>query len=202
MMSRKLAVLPGALIAGLIAFTCVMAAQKTDATKQEGGKAKVHVMKTYTIADEAARILKDVEEQGYDVTDHAATLQAGVRVGLSRESTAGELDALHDDVNGMGKKMQRLEALARNETSWERDTVTRVMPLLKQVATTTDEAIRFVNDKPQHVGLPEYEKITGKLYDQSTALWKALHDSVKLADLREREARLRKALNIANKPSD
>ncbi len=201
-MNRKMTVLSVAMIVGLIALTCAVAAQKTDPVKRQGGKAAVHAARVYTVVDEAARILKDVEEEGYDLADHAATLQAGGRVGLSWESNAAELDALHDAVNGMGKNMQRLEALARNETSWERDTVKRVMPLLKQVAASTDEAIRFINAKPQQIELLEYQKITGKLYDQSTALWNALHDSVKLADLHEREARLKKALNVAGKTSD
>ncbi len=202
MMNRKMTVLPGAIIAGLIALTCV-AAQKADPAKQQGAKAKTQVTtKAYPVVDEAARILKDVEEQAYDVADHASTLQAGNRLGASREFNANELDALHDDINAMGKKMQLLEALARNEATWERDVVTRVMPMMKQVAATTDEAIRFVNSKPVDFAPLDYEKITKKLYDQSTALWNTLHDSVKLADLREREAKLKKTLNVAGKPSD
>ncbi len=193
--------LTGAVIAGLLASTGVVAAQNTGPAEQQGGKVKIHHVKVYTIADESARTLKDVEEQAYDVTDHTGTIQ--VASGLpatSREFHANELEALKEDVNGMGKEMARLEALRQGETSWEQRTVTRAMPLLKQVAATTDEAIRYVNDNPQKLALPEYQKITKKLYEQSTALWKVLHNSIKLANLREREDRLRK-LQGADKPT-
>jgi len=197
-MMKRLTVLPGVIIV-VIALTWVMAAQKADTAKQQA--AKTQVTKPYTVVDEARRILKDVEEQAYDVTDHAGTLQAGTRLGSSREFNATELNALHDDVNGIGKKMALLEALAPKEASWERDTVNRVMPLLKQVAETTSQAIRYLDSKPVDFAPMDYAKITTKLYDQSSALWNELHDSVKLADLREREARLKKALAASGKTS-
>jgi hypothetical protein len=197
---KRLTLLLGAILAGVLTLTCVMAAPRTDSAKQQGVKTKV--TKGYTVVHEAARILKDVEEQAYDVTDHASTLEAASRLGASREFNAEELDALRDDVNGMGKKMQLLEALSRNEAGWEQGTVKRVMPLLKEVAATTDQAINYVDSKPTEFALSDYGKITKKLYDQSTSLWTTLHDSVKLASLREREEQLKKTLKVASKASD
>jgi hypothetical protein len=181
--------------AALIAFPYAVSAANADSAPEPGGKVKVHHERVYTIADEAARILKDVEEQAYEVTDHAGTLQMASGIAASSQQFhASELEAIKEDVNAMGKEMQRLQALRQSEAPWEQGTVARVLPLLKQVAATTDQEIRYVNDHPQKLALPEYRNMTKKLYDQSTALWKALHDSIKLANLREREMRLRKDL--------
>jgi Mg2+ and Co2+ transporter CorA len=192
------------LMTGMLAVACTVVtfAKINHTDEEQDGKAKIHHQRIYTIADEAARILKDIEEQAYEVTDHAGTLHLASSIAPSRrEFNASELEAVKEDVNAMGKEMQRLEALRQNEASWEQETVTRAMPLLKQVAATTDEAIRYVNDNPQKLALPEYQQIAKKLYDQSAVLWKTLHDSVKLANLHEREGRLTEDLQSTDRPA-
>ncbi len=188
---------------GLVAFAGTLIAQNPGAPEHLGRKAKIHHAKVYTIADEAARVLKDAEEQAYEVTDHAGTIQTAN--GISEGSQAfysRELGAIREDLNAIGKSMARLEALQENEKTWERRTVTRTMPLLKQVVATTEEAIRFLNDRPGRVAFSDHQKLTTKLYDQSTVLWKTLHESVRLAELRQREIRLRKDAETINKPTD
>ncbi len=192
----------GAIVAGLVAFNGVATAN-TDPADQQGGKAKIHHTKVYTVADESARIIKDVEERAYEVTDHAGTIRAASSVpAFSRDLHALELEAITEDVNQMGKELARLEAMQDNETTWERKTVARTKPLLKQVAASADEAIRYVREYPDSLAMQQYQKLAKNLYDQSTALWNSLHDSVKLANLREREIRLRKDLQKAGKTTD
>lgn len=174
------------LLIGMLALACAVL------TFAQSAKMRIHSQKVYTITDEAARILKDVEEQAYEVTGHAGTLYAaGGLPGYSAQFHLSELEAVKDDVNAMGKEMQRLEALRENEAAWERETVGRAMPLLKQLAAATDEAIRYVNGNPQKLAFPQYREMTRRLYGQSADLWKALHGSVRLEDLQEKEARLK-----------
>jgi hypothetical protein len=182
--------------AGLFVLTGVMAAKSAPSVEEPSGKVEVHHIKVYTIADEASRVLKDTEEQAYEMTEHTGTLLVATQMTAGKEFYIDQLDALREDVNDMGRNIARLEALRQNEQPWESTTVTRVTPLLKQLAATTGQAIRFMNDNPQEFGrpFPEYQNITQRLYDQSTTLWRVLHDSVQLADLRQKEERLRNDL--------
>ena len=198
-MKFKSLALTCAVSAGLFALTGVMAAKSAPSVEAQGGRVRIHHVKVYTIADEASRILKDTEEQAYEMTDHTGTLLVATEVTAGKEFYGVQLDALREDVNEMGRNVARLEALRPDEQPWERSTVTLAMPLLKQLAATTDEAIRFMNDNPEKFGrpFPEYRNITQKLYNQSTTLWRVLHDSVQLADLRQKEERLRTDLQHA-----
>lgn len=192
-MKWKMIMSAGAMVAGFVVFAGMVTAQSTDPAESQGGKVKTHHEKVYTISDEAARTLKDVEEQAYEVTDHAGTVQAASRIEkVGQGFYASELQAMKEDLNAIGYKLQRLEALQQDEKSWERRTVARTTPLLKQVGATADEVIHYVDDNPQKLVFPEYQRMTLKLYNQSTALWKSLHESVRLASLRDRELRLRK----------
>lgn len=163
--------------------------------KSEGGKARIHHQKIYTIADESERLLKDAEELSYEVTDHTGTLSVGAVVqSTSRQFHLSQLEAIKEDVNELGRRFARLEALEPHEPSWVVSTVSVSKPMLKQLAATTDEAIKFVNENSEKLHMQEYKDLTKALYDQSTSLWKNLHDSVRLVDLQRKMETLNKDL--------
>ncbi|MFN7933225.1 MAG: hypothetical protein U0R19_07850 [Bryobacteraceae bacterium] len=181
----------------VIASFCLFGglAAQAGGSRSDEGKVKIHHKHVFTIADEAGRILKDVEEQSYEVTDHAGTLSIAAAVSsTSRAFFMDQLEAVREDVNRMSRELNRLEALEPNEAAWERQAVTRAKPLLTDLLATTDSAIRFLSANPEKIHLKEYQTLTKTLYDQSSALWHSLHDSVKLADLQKKEEHVRKDL--------
>lgn len=181
----------------IVASICLLSGLSAQArgNRQDEGKAKIHHKHVFTIADEAGRILKDVEEQSYEVTDHAGTLSIASAVSsTSRAFFMDQLEAVREDVNRMSHELNRLEALEPNEDAWERQAVTRAKPLLTDLLATTDSAIRFLSASPEKIHFKEYQTLTKTLYDQSSSLWHSLHDSVKLADLEKKEAHVRKDL--------
>lgn len=160
-----------------------------------GGTSRLHHKKVFTVADEAERILKDVKEQGYEVTEHTGELTvASGLVTTSKHFNAAELEAVKEDVNAIGKEMSRLEGLAANESSWERETVSKLKPMLKDLASETDKAIAYTNNHPEKLHLAEYQGDLKHLYELSTSFWRTAHDSVRLADLGKKEKRLRTEL--------
>lgn len=164
-------------------------------TFAKDGSVRIHERRIFTISDEAENVLKDVEHQAWDLSGHADTLQTASRNSRStREFHAEELERVRQDVNAIGSEMQRLQGLEPGESAWEQETVTRVMPLLRQVAATTGRTIGYLNEYPGRIGFAEYGHLTKELSDQSTDLSKALHDSIHLAELRAKEDHLRAQL--------
>jgi hypothetical protein len=98
----------------------------------------VHSAKVYTIQDEAARILKNIEEQAYDLHDHALTLNAATGIQtLEREFFVEQMSAVRQDVNTMGAEITRLEALAESGSDVQRDAAAKAKPQLEAVAAET-----------------------------------------------------------------
>lgn len=159
-----------------------------------GGRVRIHQSKVYTIADEASRIVKNAEEQAYEIHDHAVTVQAGTMQPMDREFFAAELEAMKQDINTMGQEFGRLEALASFETSQEKQIVETAKPQLKTIAETTNAAIVYLNEHPGLTDMPAYRTLTATLRQQTGTLWQTLHDSVKLANVQLREEQLRKNL--------
>jgi hypothetical protein len=179
--------------AAVVAALCGLAPYAAQAST--GDKAKIHYKKVYTVQDESARTLKDIEEQAYELSDHAVTIEAAAGVSsLSRQFYVEQMEAVKEDVNAMGKEIAHLEALASYETSAERRTVNRVKPQLKKVAATVEEHLSFLNERPGQLESAAYRDLAATLTRQTESLWKTLHDSVALSDLAQRQQKLRKDL--------
>ena len=155
----------------------------------------VHRAKVYSIQDEAARILKNIEEQAYDLHDHALTLNAATGIQtLEREFFVEQMSAVRQDVNTMGAEITRLEALAESGSEAQRDAVAKAKPQLEAIAAQTTAGIRYLDEHPDRLQFPEYRKITASLASGTETLWRQLHDTDALASVSRREQRLRSDL--------
>ncbi len=174
-------------------FVAVPALQARSTTS--GGKAAVHEKKVFTVQDEMWRTLKDVEVGAYDLHDHASNIQAAATTNrFDRSYYIAQLNAVKEGVNSMGKELARLEALLPVENPAERRITRAAKPQLQRIAATTTDAIRYFDSHPPLVEMPDYRKMSAALYQQTDALWKLMHDSVKLADTRVHEQQLRRDL--------
>lgn len=173
--------------------SAVLAAAPLSAKDPNSGNIKVHHHRVYTTQDETAVALKNVEEQAYDLNDHAVTMQAGTRMEtLDRDFFVSQMGAIRHDVNKIGKEIARLEALSTYETSSERDTISRVKPVLEKIAQSADANLQYLNNKPEELNFPEYRKLTNTLQDETGKFWTILHDSVTMTNVEKREQSLRK----------
>jgi len=177
------------------AALAVSALLLTPAFAESTGKSKLKYEKVYTIRDEAARTLKNIEEQAYTLNDHAFTVQAATSLkSAEHDFLVTQMNAIKDDINSIGKEVARLESLAPYESSPERRAVTRAKPQLEAIAASANANLRFLNDHPSQLDFGAYRDLSVTLSKQTETFWRTMHDSVTLANLAKRQERLRKDL--------
>jgi hypothetical protein len=162
-------------------------------------QARPHSGTVYTVQDEASGLLKTVEERAYDLQNHADVMQAASTM-LDRDFFISQTNTIKEDVNAMGKTLARLQALEPVETSPDRDIVEHAKSQLAQIATTTDAAIRYLNDNPGRVQFPAYRNMTTSLQRETAALWEMVHDSIRLDNMTIREQKLKQEIASIKAP--
>jgi hypothetical protein len=170
------------LAGGIVTLAPVSALAKPGSTNDSAGQ------------HEAAQLIKNVEQKAFDLHEHAVTMQAADASRLSRSFFIDESNAIKEDVNALGKSIARLQTLEKSENPTDQALVERLRPELADIATTTTQEIHYLNDNPDRLWQPGYQKLATLLRDETAALSETVHDSESLQKLAAREHKLRNDL--------
>ncbi|HEY3619716.1 MAG TPA: hypothetical protein VGK96_23150, partial [Candidatus Sulfotelmatobacter sp.] len=90
---------------------------------------------------EITRLLSDAREKAAVLSRDADEMESLTRSDVSWQSHAAMLDTMRDDVNDMGKIVEKLEASRSSASQWQQQAIDRMVPLLKELASNTTAAI-------------------------------------------------------------
>jgi len=125
--------------------------------------------------DDARKTLREMDVLASLVEDEADQLvHVSQDPNLSSYSHLTRLDAMKDELNEMGRNLAVLEAERDTLPSWEQQAVDDTLPLLKDAAKNTDNAIDYFNANRSHLWTPEYRGFASKVYDDSSQIAKSL----------------------------
>ena len=143
-------------------------------------------------ADETfANIQADIEQARY----HASTLQS-YKGELSWDSHATQLMALRSEINDVGSKVCRLEAIRSALPDWQKATIDRIVSTTRLMADSAQDAIVFGNTHRSTLWLPTYQHYVDNLYNQSTQLDNSVQEAVEYAHVSKESQDLRKDLGV------
>ncbi len=146
---------------------------------------------------EVVYLLKDFRAKAYDVESRSNTVaQNAENRYISWQSHAADLNAIREDINTMGHELARLEELRDSATPLERVAIDRSAPLLKEMASNTSDAIRFLNNSSQTLWQRGYRKDAEGLAEEGTKISTSVGEILKLAKVHEQEEHLEKAAGI------
>jgi len=144
------------------------------------------------------KLLNNLRTTASVATTHATGLEAiAATPSISWQSNAYQLDRLKGDINKMGVALAALEKMRDSLTPAEREEVDQSAPLLKQMATDTTSAIRYIKNVQGEIWRPSYQKSVEDLATVSGRLSHSLKEFVELTRVHEKEAHLQKDLGAA-----
>lgn len=82
---------------------------------------------------------------------------------LSWETHASQLEDLKGDINDIGAKLCRLETIRRVVAPWQKREIDRIATTVRLMADNAEDAILFVNDKPNDLWLGTYQSYLNNL---------------------------------------
>ncbi len=152
------------------------------------------VAKTATsvsVAQEARETFKQLKSAATSASAEAERLEMlGLNPEISPESHVVPLMDLRRDVNTMGKRIASLEAQRDSLEPWEKEAVDKVLPLLKDAADNTQNAIEYFNGNRAHLWTAEHLNYTANVERDSDGIAKTLKTYLQYKDVREAELQL------------
>jgi hypothetical protein len=156
---------------------------------------------TWNFKGEANAIFMDVQADARRATSRAARLQSFTEnPNLSWETHASQLQELKSDINELGTKLCRLETIRRVLAPWQQREVDQIATTVRLMADNAQDAIVFVNDKPDRLWVPAYRKYVNNLYSEAHDLAHSVQNAVAYANVsREyRDLKLRLGVNASS----
>jgi hypothetical protein len=105
---------------------------------------------------EITKLLSDAREKAAVLSRDADEMESLTRSDVSWQSHAAMLGTMKDDVNDMGKVVEKLEASRNSASQWQGQAIDRMVPLLKELASNTTAAINHLNEERNRPTSGEY----------------------------------------------
>jgi hypothetical protein len=118
----------------------------------------------------------------------------GANYALSSDAQLSPLWTMKTDINTMGKEIATLEAERGTLQPWEQQAIDKVLPLLKEAANNTEEAIQFFNNNHNFLWSPEYRGYAQKVKEDSAQISKTLKTYLKYEKVQNQEEQLQNTI--------
>jgi hypothetical protein len=102
------------------------------------------------------QLLSEAREKAAGLSRDADEMESLTRSEVSWQTHASMLETMKEDVNDMGKIVERLQASRGSASQWQRQAIDRMVPLLKELASNTTAAINHLNQERARPTTGEY----------------------------------------------
>jgi len=168
----KTLMLSASLSAALVLFSVPLSA----GTVEPGSANKIsslssRIRTVYPDVHAADRLFAAVHDSAQQAADHAANLESfDSAEPPSWHADNEELSYLKDEVNDMGQRLGRLEAIRGEVAPWQVRTINDLARTLRLMADNANDAIRFEASHHNDLLNPTYQLYLDNLYNQATAV--------------------------------
>jgi len=159
------------------------------------------IAKAAAVADseEVSRLLSDAKSQAYKLSEDAATMESFTRSAKSFQGQSAAVAQITDDVNAAGRTLAKLEDAHKTASPWQATAIDRIRPLLKEIASNTDDIIKYLKANPNKLEMREYADYLEGNADTSSALAELVADFVNYGRTKARLERLSSKLELPAK---
>lgn len=145
---------------------------------------------------EIARLLSEAKSEATELTADSEDLASFAWSRASWTSHASKITMIKEHVNNTGKLLAKLQEQESSGSTWQTAAIARIRPLLKELASSTEEVIRRLNDHPDRVHLPEYRDCVKAHYELATDLEALIRDFVNYGEAKEKLEKLQEKLKV------
>jgi hypothetical protein len=106
-------------------------------------------------SDQLAQLLEEARTEAGELAKDADETESLIRSDVSWQTHAVMLDSVKEHVNNMARIIDKLTAARSSGSELQEQAVDRILPLLKELATNTTNAINYLNEnKTRPLGDP------------------------------------------------
>jgi hypothetical protein len=138
-------------------------------------------------SEQVSTLLSNVKTQAGMLREDASTMESYTRTGgLNWKSHAEAVNRMRDHINEAGRQLSKLQEVRAQASPWQSTAITRIQPLLTELAANTEKAIQYINDNPGRLFMEPYKDYIEANADLSIELASMISDFVNYGDTKQR----------------
>lgn len=145
----------------------------------------------WNFPSEASQLLEEIRSASHRLTDNTANLKSFGRGGMSWQSHAGELMLIKEQINSVGERIQRLQAIRHVVAPWQQEAIDSVRPIALILAARAEAAIRHLNENQTYLWSETYQDHLTTLTTRAGQMKKSVTLHLELAETQEKLEALR-----------
>ena len=146
---------------------------------------------------EITSLLAEAKAEAVALKTDAAGMESFTRSTSSWQTYGIQLSAIREHVNNSGKLLTKLKSAEASGSPWQQTAIKRIEPLLKEMADNTTTTIKYLNDNPGKVHLPEFTDYVKANYELATDLDALIGDFVNFGSDEEKYKNLGSKLEVS-----
>ena len=146
---------------------------------------------------EITSLLAEAKAEAAALKADAGDMESFTRSTSSWQTYGTQLTAIREHVNNSGKLLTKLKSAEISGSPWQQTAIKRIEPLLKEMADNTTTVIKYLNDNPEKVHLPQFKDYVKANYELATDLDALIGDFVNFGSDEEKYKSLGSKLEVS-----
>lgn len=152
-----------------------------------------------TDSEQVNQLLSDAKTQAFQLREDASTMETYTRSNVTWQSHAAAVSQMKEHINAAGRTLAKLDDARKTASPWQATAIDRIKPLLKEIATNTENVIAYINKNPARLSTNEYRDYIESNSDEASALAGLIADFVNYGNTKNRLERLTDKLELPAK---
>jgi hypothetical protein len=140
-------------------------------------------------SEQVSKLLSEAKTMAFQVKEDAVTMESFTRMNVSLENQALAINKIKDDVNVLGRQVEKLRAAQGEASPWQKTAIDRIQPFLDELGGYTAAAIDHLSGTPRHT-IAEYQDYLEANADYATDLAATIADFVNYGNTKQKLERL------------
>jgi SMC interacting uncharacterized protein involved in chromosome segregation len=147
---------------------------------------------------EANNLLKEIKSLSGKLNTDADTLESYKwQTQLSWQTHADQLNKAREQINAIGQRLHRLQAIKSDVATWQRQAIEQIVPVAANVAAHTESAIQHLNENRTYLFAPTYSDHLTSIADGSRELKESADLFLEFGDTSDKLDRLQERIGLS-----
>jgi len=111
---------------------------------------------TSAVAADVSSLFEEARTTAAQLRRDAVTMESYTRSNVTWRSHSSQISQIKDHINRAGEILSQLQSARAEAQPWHQDTIDRITPVLKQLASDTEAIINHLNENPNRLRDPGY----------------------------------------------
>jgi len=111
---------------------------------------------TSAVAADVSSLFQEARTTAAQLQRDAVTMETYTRSNVTWPSHSAQISQIKDHINKAGEILAQLQSARAEAQPWHQDTIDRITPVLKQLASDTEAIINHLNENPNRLRDPNY----------------------------------------------